>query len=86
MITIVGLCEINVVEPCWVDGKKFDIRIVDLEFGIAEDICLVEYEEENNSDCFEPNCMHEEALLVDSIVNLLKEDWVEVKKSDIPLK
>jgi len=60
---------------------KFEIRIVeDLEFGIAEDACLVEYEANNNSYCFEPNYMHEEAPLVNLMVNQLKDDWIEEKK------
>jgi len=38
-----------VFEDFWIDGKKYLMQILeDLEFGIANDVCLVEYEVEKN--------------------------------------
>jgi len=48
------------------------IRIcVDLEFGLAEDACLVEYEAENVSNCSEPTGMHDSKPLVNTLVDQL---------------
>jgi len=42
------LKEINVTEEVWIDGNFFPIRIIeDIEFGFAEDACLVECEDDN---------------------------------------
>jgi len=45
-----------------------------LEFGIADVACLVGYEEDNNLERSKPNSLYEEAPVVDSLVNQLKED------------
>lgn len=43
------LKEINVSEE-WIDGQMIPIRIIeDVDFGFAEDACLVECEDDNNS-------------------------------------
>jgi hypothetical protein len=44
------LGEINEVEVFLVDWKNYPIRIAeDLKFGLADDACLVEYEEDKES-------------------------------------
>lgn len=49
-ITTKILGEINEVEVFLVDWKNYPIRIVeDLESGLADDVCLVEHEEDKES-------------------------------------
>ncbi|CAI8616744.1 unnamed protein product [Vicia faba] len=57
------LREINEVEDFWADGMKYPIKFVeDIKFGLADDTCLVEYEEENESQGTELGCEFEDAL------------------------
>lgn len=66
----------NEVEDFLVDGKKYSIRFVeDLEFGFADDACLVEYEEGNESQGSELGCELEDVSLVENLVNQLHVEW-----------
>lgn len=47
----------------------------DLEFGIEDDTCLVEYEEEKESLYSGPDVLQDDAPLVDTFVKQLYEDW-----------
>jgi len=71
------LKELNVVEDLWIDARKFSICIiVDPEFDLADDVCMVEYEDDhNNSVGFEPVGMHDEEPLVETIMNQMYDDW-----------
>lgn len=63
---------INEVEDFLVGGKKYPTRFVeDLEFGLGDDTCLVEYEEKNESQGTESDCEFGDAPLVDNLVNQL---------------
>jgi hypothetical protein len=81
VITTSSFKEINVVEDFYIDGTKFSIRLVeDLEFGLAEDACLVEYEADNVSNCSEPAGMNDNEPLVDTLVDQLQEEWSKGSK------
>jgi len=61
----------------------FSIRLVeDLEFGLAEDACLVEYEADNASHCSEPGCMQDDVPLVDTLVDQLQAEWSKESKHE----
>jgi len=80
-ITTSSVKEINGVEDFYIDGTKFSIRLVeDLEFGLAEDACLVEYETDNVSNCSEPAGMNDNEPLVDILVDQLQEEWSKGSK------
>ena len=71
------LKEINVIEEVWIDGKKFPIRIIeDIKFGFAKDACLVECEDDNNSQCSIPEGFKEDEPIVDALVQQIHDDWV----------
>lgn len=73
------LGEINEVEVFLVDWKNYPIRIAeDMEFGLADDACLVEHEEDKESLCTKPACLQEDVLLVDH----LQEEWSQEVKRD----
>lgn len=47
MITTPTLSAIDIMKFMWVGGRKFTICLVDyFEVGLADDTCLVEYEDE----------------------------------------
>jgi len=71
------LKEINVTEEVWIDERMFSIRIIeDVEFGFDEDACLVDGEDDNNSQCSVPEGFQEDDPLVEAFVQQLKDDWV----------
>ncbi|CAI8587063.1 unnamed protein product [Vicia faba] len=47
------------------------VKGIDLDFGLAYNTCLGEYEEENESQGTEPICEFEDMPLVDNIINHL---------------
>ena len=64
-------------EEVCIDGRMIPIRIIeDVEFGFAEDACLVECEDDNNSQCSIPEGLQEEDPVVDALVQHLKDDCV----------
>jgi len=92
LITTRLLGEINNVDEFWIDGKKFMIWFAeDLEFGLDEDVCLVEYEDEKGSHCSESVCLQEDEPLVENLVNQIQAGWsqellgVNQKKQDVDL-
>lgn len=83
IITAKILGEINEVEVFLVDWKNYPIRIAeDMEFGLADDACLVEHEEDKESLCTKPACLPDDVLLVDSLVDHLQEEWSQEVKCD----
>jgi len=71
------LKEINVTEDVWIDGRSSPISIIeDVEFGFAEDACLVEYENDNNSQCSISEGFKEDEPLVDALVKQIHDDCV----------
>jgi hypothetical protein len=75
-VTTSILKELNVVEVFWIHGKKYPIQInEDLEFGLTDDVCLVEYEDDNKSVHYELACLHDEEPLVETLVKHLRNDW-----------
>lgn len=65
----------------YIDSSKFTVRLVeDLEFGLAEDACLVEYEADNISHCSEPAGLDVNEPLVDTLVDQLQEEWSKGSK------
>jgi hypothetical protein len=83
LISTPSLKEINVIEEVWIDGRMFPIRIIeDVEFGFAEDACLVEYEDDNDSQCSVPEGFQEDEPIVDALVQQLKDDWEAKTKED----
>ena len=51
-LTTSQFSEINGVQKLYVDGVPFSVQLVeDLEFGLPENACLVEYEADNASHC-----------------------------------
>jgi len=76
LISTHSLKEIKVTEEVWIDGRMFSIRIIeDVEFGFAEDACLVDGEDDNNSQCSAPEGFQEDDPLVEALVQQLKHDW-----------
>lgn len=69
---------IDCVEEVWIDGIKYVIRLVgDLETGLAEDACLVEYEDD---EPVEQNDFHvgDEYSPDDTLlVTKLHDEWVK---------
>jgi len=52
MISTSIVKEFNLVENICIDGRMYHIRLIgDLEFGLVEDACLVEYEDDHQSIC-----------------------------------
>jgi hypothetical protein len=82
-LTTSQFSEINGVQKLYVDGVPFSVRLVeDLEFGLAEDACLVEYEADNASHCSEPVCMQDDVPLVDTLVDQLQAEWSKGSKPE----
>lgn len=68
--------EINDLDDFWIDGKKYAIHFVEnLEFDLANNACLIEYEEDNESHDTDIGCEFDDALVIDKIVNQLHADW-----------
>ncbi|KAI5409281.1 hypothetical protein KIW84_054915 [Lathyrus oleraceus] len=56
-------------------GKTEVIFLEDLEFGLADNMYLVEYDEENESYGTELDCEFEDVPLVDNLMNQLQVEW-----------
>jgi len=80
-ITTSSFNELNGVDDFYIDGSKFTIHLVeDLEFSLAEDACLVEYEADNVSHCSEPAGLDVNEPLVDTLVDQLQEERTKGSK------
>jgi hypothetical protein len=48
LVTTTILKKVNILKEFCINGLKFHIRIIeDLEFGLTDDACLLEYENDN---------------------------------------
>ncbi|GAU46718.1 hypothetical protein TSUD_244120 [Trifolium subterraneum] len=84
LIATTNLKEINGVVSVVIDNKVFCIRIiVDIEFGYATDACLVEYADDNKSECSAHSGMHADEPLVDAFVQQIHDDWVMQKEENV---
>nr|ABN08666.1 RNA-binding region RNP-1 (RNA recognition motif) [Medicago truncatula] len=81
LIATPDLKELNYVAQFVIDGRLYPIRFIeDLEFGLAEDACLAEFEDDNNSQCSVPECMPQDEPLIDALVHHIQEDFVKNSK------
>ncbi|GAU41532.1 hypothetical protein TSUD_140630 [Trifolium subterraneum] len=77
LIATSSVKEINVTIKVLIDNVMTDIHIIeDVGFGLASDACLLEIEEDNNSQFSSHTGMPEAAPLVDDFVQKLHDDWV----------
>lgn len=77
MVSNSCLSKISDVVDIVVDVKKINIPMVeDLEFGIADDGCLVEYEEDRTSVNTDPVSFQEDGPIIESLVQELQDEWM----------
>jgi hypothetical protein len=82
LITTKILKKLNVLEDIWVIGHKYTIQIIeDLEFGLVEDACTVEYEDDHQLMHCKLLCVNDDEPLVETLVSQLNQDWVKEKQN-----
>lgn len=63
LIATSELKELNYVPHFVIDGRVYPIRFIeDLDFGLADDACLAEVEDDNRSQCSVPGCVAQDEL------------------------
>jgi len=73
------LKEVNSFESICIDGRIYPICLIeDFEFGLADDACLVEYEDDHKFSFSEPDYVQNDEPAVDTLLNQLKDDFKEV--------
>jgi len=71
--------ELNSFENICIADRIYPIRLIeDLEFGLADDACLVENEDHHKSSCSKLDYVQNDEPVVDTFVNQLKDDFKEV--------
>jgi len=68
----IDYARILISTSCWDDINVIEeILVEDLDFGLAEDACLVEEEVDRESVYSEPHCLQDDAQVVETLVQPL---------------